>query len=86
MSNSTRNFQAHGGNEWVIGGKLTFLPGAEVEGAEGLFDLPTPSGSILSHHAPSTATTVAALREDFNTLLAALIAAGLMATAPEPTE
>ena len=40
MENSTRNFHAHGGNEWVVGGKLTFLPGAVVEGAEGLFDLP----------------------------------------------
>ena len=26
---------AHGGNELVIGGKLTFLPGASVEGGEG---------------------------------------------------
>ena len=24
--NSTRNYHAHGGNEWVIGGKLTFAP------------------------------------------------------------
>ena len=38
----TRNYHAHGGSEWVIGGKLTFLPGATVEGAEGLFDLPPP--------------------------------------------
>lgn len=85
MSNSTRNFQAHGGNEWVIGGKLTFLPGAEVEGAEGLFDLPSLSGSALPYQAPSTATTVAAFREDFNSLLAKLISSGLMAQ-PEPTE
>ena len=39
----TRNYHAHGGSEWVIGGKLTFLPGATVEGAEGLFDLPSAS-------------------------------------------
>ena len=34
MSNGyvTRNFAAHGGNEWVIGGKLTFVEGAEIEG------------------------------------------------------
>ena len=37
--NNSRNYHAHGGNEWVVGGKLTFLPGATVEGAEGLFDL-----------------------------------------------
>ena len=35
MSSSTRNYHAHGGNEWIVGGKLTFLPGAVVEGAEG---------------------------------------------------
>ena len=40
-TNITRNYHAHGGSEWVIGGKLTFLPGATVEGAEGLFDLPS---------------------------------------------
>ena len=40
-SHTTRNYFAHGGEELVIGGKLTFLPGATVEGGEGLFDLPT---------------------------------------------
>ena len=30
-------FFAHGGQELVIGGKLTFLPGAVVEGCESLF-------------------------------------------------
>ena len=43
-TNITRNYHAHGGSEWVIGGKLTFLPGATVEGAEGLFDLPSDAG------------------------------------------
>ena len=34
MSNTynTRNYAAHGGGEWVIGGKLTILEGATVEG------------------------------------------------------
>ena len=32
----TKNYAAHGGNEWVIGGKLTFLEGAETEGLEAL--------------------------------------------------
>ena len=34
MSNTynTRNYAAHGGSEWVIGGKLTVLEGATVEG------------------------------------------------------
>jgi len=29
---TTRNYHAHGGNEWVVGGKLTVLEGATVEG------------------------------------------------------
>ena len=32
MSYSTKNYAAHGGGEWVIGGKLTVLEGATVEG------------------------------------------------------
>ena len=79
----TRNYHAHGGSEWVIGGKLTFLPGATVEGAEGLFDLPPGGGAALPYIAESEAATVAALRADFNALLAALRTAGLMAAAPE---
>ena len=46
MSN-TRNYMAHGGDELVIGGKLTFLPGAVVEGAEGLFDLRVGFACVL---------------------------------------
>ena len=79
MSNATRNYHAHGGNEWVIGGKLTFLPGATVEGAEGLFDLPAVGEPVILPNLPdSEATTVAALREDYNGLLALLRSAGLM--------
>ena len=79
MGSTARNYHAHGGNEWVVGGKLTFLPGAVVEGAEGLFDLPSGGEPPLSYMAPSEATTVAELREDFNRLLSALNKAGLMA-------
>lgn len=82
MDHTARNFHAHGGNEWVVGGKLTFLPGATVEGAEGLFDLPRGGESSLPYIADSEAGTVAALREDFNALLAALREAGLMTGAP----
>ena len=79
MEHATRNFHAHGGNEWVVGGKLTFLPGATVEGAEGLFDLPKDAEAQLPFMPDSTATSVAALREDYNALLSALRTAGLMA-------
>ena len=76
-THNTRNFFAHGGNELVIGGKLTFLEGAEVEGMENAI---TPA----ENQAASTASTVATLKEDFNTLLAALKAAGLMEADAEP--
>ena len=78
---------AHGGNELVIGGKLTFLPGAVVEGAEGLLDLPaqTPTLEQLPFLADSTATTVAQLREDYNHLLAVLRSAGILAPLQEVT-
>ena len=78
METNTRNFHAHGGNEWVIGGKLTFLPGAVVEGAEGLFDVPDKNIVQFANIPASTATSNAALREDFNRLLSALKEAGAM--------
>lgn len=77
---STRNFHAHGGNVWVVGGTLTFLPGAKVEGLADLLDLPQGAEIQLAAQKPSEATTVAALREDFNRLLAVLKASGLMAS------
>ena len=77
---NTKNYFAHGGEQLVIGGKLTFLDGAEVENFPG-----SASGNAASGTAPyvadSEATTVAGLREDYNRLLAALRAAGLMADA-----
>ena len=80
---NSKNYFAHGGNELVIGGKLTFLPGATVEGGEGLFDLPAGSPvTALPFLADSEATTVAGLREDYNRLLAALRTAGLMKRLP----
>ena len=87
-NSNTKNFVAHGGGEWVIGGKLTFLPGAIVEGGEGLLDT-MPSGENAVATLPfihdSTATTIAGLREDFNALLAALRTAGLMAAVTSET-
>ncbi len=112
-THNTKNFFAHGGNELVIGGKLTFLEGAEVEnfpgegGGGGSYTLPTASADTLggvkvgsgltitdgvlsangitpaAYQADSEASTVAALKPAFNTLLAALRAAGLLAAAAE---
>ena len=82
-AHNTRNYFAHGGSELVIGGRLTFLPGASVEGADDLFDLPEGGGAAQLPALPdSEATTVTALRQDYNNLLAALRTAGLMASAP----
>ena len=83
----TKNFFAHGGNELVIGGKLTFLEGATVEGGEGLFDSEAESGfTPAAYQADSAASSYTALKEDFNALLAKLRTAGLMvATAPAET-
>lgn len=75
------NYFAHGGNELVIGGKLTFLPGAEVEGADALpAAFADEEATQIPNQKESEATTVAALREDFNELLSKLKAAGLMAS------
>ena len=83
----TKNYFAHGGDQLVIGGRLTFLPGAVVEGGDGLFDVPAGGDAALIPFIPdSTATTVATLREDYNRLLSALRSAGLMAPTAEPSE
>ncbi len=112
-THNTKNYMAHGGNELVIGGKLTILPGAVVEGlgnggeSGSGYTLPSATASVLggvkigsgltiseqgvlsangitpaASQANSEATTIAALKEDFNTLLAALRSAGLMAALP----
>ena len=83
---NSKNYFAHGGEQLVIGGKLTFLDGAEVENFPG-----STSGTAASGTAPyvadSEATTVANLKNDFNALLAALRNAGVLsATAPAATE
>lgn len=73
---TTHNYFAHGGNELVIGGKLTFLPTATVEGGDNLFGGAgiTPAANLPT----SDATTIAALKDNFNALLSALKAVGLM--------
>lgn len=69
MSN-VKNYTEQGGERTVIGGTLEIVAGGQV----GLF---TPA----AFQADSTATTIAGLVTDFNSLLAKLKAAGLM----EPT-
>ena len=66
---------AHGAKS-VIGEKLTFLPTATVEGGDNLFGGAgiTPAANLPA----SDATTIAALKDNFNALLSALKAVGLM--------
>ena len=70
-----RNYTAQGGKETVIGGKVTFLPGAEVVGLPAAVLM--PKVSALPN---SGAKSVAQLREDYNALLGALRAAGILAS------
>lgn len=71
MSN-VKNYTEQGGERTVIGGTLEIVAGGQVIG---LF---TPA----AFQADSTATTIAGLAADFNSLLTKLKAAGLM----EPTD
>ena len=65
--NNCKNYRTDGGNTWVIGGKLEIEAGAEVAG------LP-----VSEKQANSTASDVAGIVADFNSLLAKLQSAGLM--------
>lgn len=69
MGYNSKSYQAQGGDEWVIGGRLTITEDAEVSG------LPIPTAE---NQADSTATTIADLKTDFNSLLEKLKNAGLM--------
>ncbi|MBQ3704498.1 MAG: hypothetical protein II885_17355 [Oscillospiraceae bacterium] len=84
-TSNTKNYFAHGGNELVVGGRLTFLDGAEIVNFPKNLLPETGSGdSTGAAYIPdSTATTVAALREDFNTLLNVLRSAGTLKDSPE---
>lgn len=79
-TSNTKNYFAHGGNELVVGGRLTFLDGAEIVNfPKNLLPETGSGGSTGAAYIPdSTATTVAALREDFNTLLNVLRSAGTL--------
>ena len=77
VTRNTHNYFAQGGNELVIGGKLTFLPGAVIEGGDDLFTPSLPFDQI-AYVPDSEATAIAALKDDYNALLAALRSCGLM--------
>lgn len=73
MSHNAKNYTMQGGELTVIGGTLRIDGVLEYgEGAE------IPSPAKVENQADSEATTIATLKEDFNTLLSALKTAGLM--------
>ena len=74
MSHVTKNYSTDGGNTLVVGGKLVVEEGAEVEGLDG------SSGQehAAANQPASAATTVAALKNDFNALLVKLKEVGIM--------
>ena len=75
---NAKNYTEQGGEVTHIGGKMVFEEGSSVEGFPSSF---TPAESQTD----SEATTIAALKEDFNGLLSKLKAAGLMAAEAEET-
>ena len=74
-----KNYTEQGGDVTHIGGRLVFEEGSSVEGLPSSF---TPA----TNQADSEASTIAALKEDFNALLSKLKSAGLMATDSETNE
>lgn len=68
MGYTAKNYMTPGGEELHIGGKLIFDTGGSF------------GGGLMEAQTDSTADTVAKLKTDFNTLLAALRTAGLMAS------
>ena len=67
MSYNTKNYTEQGGEKTVIGGELAIITGGKITG------LP-----VIANQASSEATTVAALKADFNALLANLKDSGYM--------
>lgn len=71
MPFNTKNYNENG-DKLVIGGALEILEGASVKG---ISSNPLPT---IENQVDSTATTIADLKADFNSLLSKLKAAGLM--------
>lgn len=72
----TKNYVEKGGDEWVIGGKLTVLEGAVVTGLEGASSVPQADEVAELSNSADLADVITA----FNSLVSALKTAGLMST------
>ena len=76
---SAKNYTAQGGDKTVIGGELVINGTLTVDSGAKVKGLSAAQLTPAANQAASTASDVAGLKSDFNTLLAALKAAGLMA-------
>ena len=79
MEYNSKNYMTQGGDRLVIGGTLEIREGASVTGLPSAAEDSPGVVRIAANQTASTAADVAALAADFNTLLAALKAAGIMA-------
>lgn len=71
MSYNTKNYTEQGGEKTVIGGTLEIAEGGKVLGLESTF-------TQAENQDESTASTIAELKSDFNSLILKLKEAGLM--------
>jgi hypothetical protein len=81
MGYSTTNYKEQGGERWIIGGRLEMSDGTHLFiGETNLEDLFNEklTATKAAFQEESIATTVAGLKDDLNTLIDKLIAAGLM--------
>lgn len=74
---SAKNYRKSGGSEWVIGGKLTFESGASISGGAATT---AKAGVVKQAAAVANAAGAAPTAAEFNALVAALKAAGIMAS------
>jgi len=75
MGYNTKNYTEQGGDKTVIGGVLEVKDGGLIKIKEGALITGLP---IASNQANSTATTISALKDNFNDLLAKFKDAGFM--------
>ncbi len=82
MSYNTKNYTEQGGEKTIIGGDLILTAGAHltVDPAATIEGVPSTDLSAAAAQADSTASTIANLVIDFNSLLAKLRAAELLSS------
>ncbi|MEG0742718.1 MAG: head fiber protein [Comamonas sp.] len=79
MGYATKNYTKPGGDETVIGGKLSFGAAAQVDNLPAATTSMVGGVKMAAAQADSLATDVAGILADFNALLAKLRAAGMLA-------